>query len=233
MRKDPRREPWNPIKGKQSPFPHGRRVFRGGENNTNSHRNRSDPRNDRSVPRSSAQAPPGHIPIDISFGNFDFQDMKNVGQRGGGMRELASLLRQARRKVAGHKQLLHSREGIQLRNRDLLSAAAQRAAGIKVKDDPQRLAKSIAKRKSKKRQSAKRWAKRVKHLEDSVENVVKDRSNAKNMHRMRREASKKEKAKRREAIKAVNKGSAVEKKGNASAEAKGARKRPSGRGGRK
>ncbi|CCW66016.1 unnamed protein product [Phytomonas sp. Hart1] len=229
MRKDSRREKCNPIKGNRPQFPR-RKVL---PSHANQNHHQAYPLLSGNVDQRRPHATKGEIPLDISFGNFDFQDLKSVGQRGGGMRELASLLRQARRKVAGHKTLLHSRAGIQMRNRDLLQDAAQRVVGIKVKNDPQRLAKSIAKRKNKKRQSAKRWAKRVKQIEDSVENVVKDRTNAKNVYRMRKEASKKEKIKRREAIKAVKSNSGGTKKGKKPTKGNDSRKSPSGRGRKK
>ncbi|KAG5478010.1 hypothetical protein LSCM4_05408 [Leishmania orientalis] len=139
------------------------------------------------------------VPLDLSFGNFEFQEMKSLGKRGGGVRELSSLLRQARRKAATHSNMLHTRQGAEMRSEDLLSAAMQRLAGIKVKDDPHRIAKALAKRRSKKRQSAKRWAKRIKSLEDSVENVVKDRSIQKQTMRARKEAKGRAKEKKREA----------------------------------
>ncbi|KPI86030.1 hypothetical protein ABL78_4899 [Leptomonas seymouri] len=137
------------------------------------------------------------VPLDLSFGNFEFQDMKSLGKRGGGVRELSSLLRQARRKAANYADMLHTREGVEMRSNELLSAALQRAAGLKVKDDAQRISRALAKRRSKKRQSAKRWAKRIKGLEDSVENVVKDRSIQKQTMRARKEAKVRAKEKKR------------------------------------
>ncbi|KAG5503460.1 hypothetical protein JKF63_05599 [Porcisia hertigi] len=138
------------------------------------------------------------VPLDLSFGNFDFQEMKSLGKRGGGVRELSSLLRQARRKAVTHADMLHTRLGAEKRSEDLLCAAMQRSAGLKVKDDPHRIAKALAKRRSKKRQSAKRWAKRIKHLKDSVENVVKDRSIQKQMTKARKDAKVRAKDKKRE-----------------------------------
>ncbi|CAG9574588.1 conserved hypothetical protein [Leishmania major strain Friedlin] len=139
------------------------------------------------------------VPLDLSFGNFEFQEMKSLGKRGGGVRELSSLLRQARRKAAAHAGMLHTRQGAEMRSEDLLTAAMQRSAGMKVKDDPHRIAKALARRRSKKRQSAKRWARRIRHLEDSVENVVKDRSIQKQTMKARKEAKIRAKEKKREA----------------------------------
>lgn len=145
-----------------------------------------------------AAQPINHVvPLDLSFGNFEFQELKSVGKRGGGVRELSSLLRQARRKASSHAEMLHTREGAEMRSNDLLSAAMQRAAGLKVKDDAQKISKALAKRRSKKRQSAKKWAKRMKALEDSVENVVKDRSIQKQTMRARKEAKARTKEKKR------------------------------------
>ncbi|GET88957.1 hypothetical protein, conserved [Leishmania tarentolae] len=138
------------------------------------------------------------VPLDLSFGNFEFQEMKSLGKRGGGVRELSSLLRQARRKAATHVDMLHTRQGAEMRSEDLLSAAIQRSAGMKVKDDPHRIAKALAKRRSKKRQSAKRWAKRIQHLEDSVENAVKDRSIQKHTMKARKQAKVRAQEKKRE-----------------------------------
>lgn len=169
------------------------------------------------------------IPVGLSFGNFDFQDMKNIGQRGGGMRELATLLRQARRKATQSNAQLRTREGIQQRNVDLLSTALQRASGKKVKDDAAKLSKAMAKRRSKKRQSAKKWAKRLKTLEDSVENVVRDRSISKQTQRARREAKAKEKDKRKAAMKAPRTNTGKRNGGGAAGKAKG---RGGGKGGK-
>ncbi|CBZ27446.1 conserved hypothetical protein [Leishmania mexicana MHOM/GT/2001/U1103] len=138
------------------------------------------------------------VPLDLSFGNFEFQEMKSLGKRGGGVRELSSLLRQARRKAATHADMLHTRQGAEMRSEDMLSAAMQRSAGMKVKDDAHRIAKALAKRRSKKRQSAKRWASRIKRLEDSVENVVKDRSIQRQTMKARKEAKVRAKEKKRE-----------------------------------
>lgn len=74
-----------------------------------------------------------------------------------------------------YDEQLSSRDGIAVRANDLLSKATKRAQGEKIKDDPVRLAKALAKRKSKKRQSAKKWASRLEALHKSVENVVADR----------------------------------------------------------
>ncbi|KPA79165.1 hypothetical protein ABB37_05668 [Leptomonas pyrrhocoris] len=145
-----------------------------------------------------ATQPINHVvPLDISFGNFEFQEMKSLGKRGGGVRELSSLLRQARRKASNYAEMLHTHEGAEARSGELISAAMQRAAGLKVKDDAQRITRALAKRRSKKRQSAKRWAKRIKGLEDSVENIVKDRSIQKQTMRARKDAKVRAKEKKR------------------------------------
>ncbi|CAJ1025752.1 Surfeit locus protein 6, putative [Leishmania lindenbergi] len=157
------------------------------------------------------------IPLDLSFGNFEFQEMKSLGKRGGGVRELSSLLRQARRKAATHAGMLHTQQGAKMRSEDLLSAAVQRSAGMKVKDDPHLIAKALAKHRRTKRQSAKRWAKRIKHLEDSVENVVKDRSIQKQTMKARKESTARAKEKRREATS----GNGAGRGGGASKEAGG------------
>lgn len=98
-----------------------------------------------------------------------------MGQRGGGVRELSTLLRAARQEKVEREKQLSSRDGVAVRANDLLSRATKRAQGEKIKDDPVRLAKALAKRKSKKRQSAKKWASRIEALHKSVENVVADR----------------------------------------------------------
>jgi hypothetical protein len=180
-----------------------------------------------------ATQPISHVvPLDLSFGNFEFQEMKSLGKRGGGVRELSSLLRQARRKASTHAEMLHTREGAEMRSNELLSAAMQRAAGLKVKDDAQRITKALAKRRSKKRQSAKKWAKRIKGLEDSVENVVKDRSIQKQTMRARKEAKVRAKDKKRGVVagsrkegKGVKRGS---KKGSKKQSAAGGKRDKSG-----
>lgn len=111
----------------------------------------------------------------LSFGNFDFQEFHRIGQRGGGVRELHSLLRAARgKKHYQDGELLKSRRGAEERKGSLLHTAVLRASGTKVKDDPVKLSRALAKRRQKKRQSAKRWAKRVEALEKSVDSCVKD-----------------------------------------------------------
>lgn len=181
---------------------HGARPFapqRGGRSSRSWSRKKEPKRPTVSLEDRMTQPIKHVVPLDISFGNFEFQEMKSIGKRGGGVRELSSLLRQARRKAATHADMLHTRQGAELRSEDLISAAMQRAAGLKVKDDPHRIAKALAKRRSKKRQSAKRWAKRIKHLEDSVENIVKDRSIQKQTMKAWKEAKVRAKEKTREA----------------------------------
>ncbi|CBH17538.1 Surfeit locus protein 6, putative [Trypanosoma equiperdum] len=116
------------------------------------------------------------IPLNLSFGNFDFDETKRLGQRGGGVRELAKSLRRAQRQAAAHSQMLKNRGGLEQRNAELLGTAMRRAAGERVKDDPKRLAKALAKRRSKKRTSARKWAGRLEQIQQSVDNVVEDRA---------------------------------------------------------
>lgn len=167
-----------------------------------------------------ADSDSGGVPVNLSFGNFAFQALETVGQRGGGVRELSSLLRQARRRASSQRDQLRTRKGIEERNDYLLSTAMQRAAGKKIKDDPHKLNKALAKRRSKKKQSAKRWAKRLRQLEDSVENVVKDRSAARQTTRARKAAKQTAKEKRKSAVKGLRAGG----RGGASA-ASGKRKK--------
>lgn len=150
--------------------------------------------------------------------------MKSLGRRGGGVRELSSLLRQARRKASNHAEMLHTREGAEMRSNDLISAAMQRAAGLKVKDDAQRITKALAKRRSKKRQSAKKWAKRIKGLEDSVENVVKDRSIQKQTMRARKEAKVRAKEKKRGVVPGAKGGKGGDKGGKGGKKSFGGKK---------
>ncbi|KAH9597105.1 Ribosomal RNA-processing protein 14/surfeit locus protein 6 [Trypanosoma melophagium] len=167
------------------------------------------------------------IPINLSFGNFEFEDMKRLGRRGGGVREIAALLRHAQRQSAAHSHMLRSREGLEQRNADLLDTAMRRAAGVKVKDDPKRLAKALAKRRNKKRSSAKKWAERLQKLQKSVDNVVEDRSTARQAAKAQRKAKKNKK--KQNSHKSVDKrsggggggGSKVSKKAKKSNDKKG------------
>ncbi|RNF07581.1 secreted protein [Trypanosoma rangeli] len=138
------------------------------------------------------------IPLNLSFGNFEFEEMKRVGQRGGGVRELASLLRHAKRQTESHASLLGSETGLEKRQADLLDIALRRASGAKVKDDPKRLAKALAKRRNKKRRSAKKWAGRIEKLQQSVNTVVENRTMARQAARMGREGKEKGKQQKRE-----------------------------------
>nr|CCC95196.1 conserved hypothetical protein [Trypanosoma congolense IL3000] len=115
------------------------------------------------------------IPLNLSFGNFEFNESKRFGQRGGGMRELSAALRKAQQRAAIHSQMLQRKGGLEERNADLLGTAIRRAAGERVKDDPKRLAKALAKRRSKKRSSAKKWAGRLEQIKKSVDNVVEEK----------------------------------------------------------
>uniref|UniRef100_A0A0A9YM58 Ribosomal RNA-processing protein 14/surfeit locus protein 6 C-terminal domain-containing protein n=1 Tax=Lygus hesperus TaxID=30085 RepID=A0A0A9YM58_LYGHE len=108
------------------------------------------------------------MPVNLSFGNFEMQEMQRLGKRGGGVRELTQLLKQARRGAQTHRTLLRSRDGAEMRQAQLLSAAVQRVGGAKVKDDPVRLSRALARRRQKKRQSAKQWAKRMQTLHEAV-----------------------------------------------------------------
>ncbi|RNF20831.1 uncharacterized protein Tco025E_03722 [Trypanosoma conorhini] len=152
----------------------------------------------RATGAAAAGAGEGALPLNLSFGNFEFEAMKSVGRRGGGARELASLLRHAKRQTAAHASQLGSAAGLERRQADLLDVALRRAAGAKVKDDPKRLAKALARRRNKKRSSAKKWAGRMEKLQQSVNTVVEDRTMARQAARMRREGKEKEKQQKRE-----------------------------------
>ncbi|KAH8606245.1 putative Surfeit locus protein 6 [Trypanosoma vivax] len=128
--------------------------------------------------RSDNLALPGSssIPINLSFGNFEFDEIKRTGQRGGGVRELSRSLRRAQQRAALHTQLLYTPGGVEERNAELLDTATRRAAGEKVKDDPKRLAKALARRRNKKRRSAKKWTRRMEQLKQSVDDVLEERA---------------------------------------------------------
>ncbi|KEG06116.1 secreted protein [Trypanosoma grayi] len=160
------------------------------------------------------------IPLNLSFGNFEFEDMKRLGKRGGGVRELASLLRHAQRQRTAHSALLSTEEGIEQRNAELLGTAMQRAAGMKVKDDPKRLAKALAKRRNKKRSSAKKWAGRLQKLQQSVDSVVEDRTLARQTARAQREKKTKDRQRKRES-KGGASGGAGAKRGKKGGDRKG------------
>lgn len=139
----------------------------------------------RRPPHASASPPPPPatteeaIPIALSFGAFEFHEMRNLGQRGGGVRELSQCLRSAREQKRRQEQLMQTNDGAEMRQKDLLQRAARRAVGEKMKDDPARISKALAKRRSKKRQSAKKWAKRIEALQHSVDHCVEERENNK------------------------------------------------------
>lgn len=135
------------------------------------------------------------IPVGISFGSFDFQEFHNAGQRGGGVRELSKCLRTARHKKRLQEEQLQSREGIQQRREDLLIRAARRAVGERIKDDPSKISKALAKRRNRKRQSAKRWEKRVQALQHSVDHCVEDHEKIKLYKRKKGKDGKGEKKK--------------------------------------
>ena len=111
----------------------------------------------------------------LSFGHFEFQTDKPVGQRGGGVRELHSLLKHARRKQVRDSVLMQSERGVAHRGEGMLHTALLRVQGHKVKDDASRIAKTLAKRRTKKRKSAKEWAKRRDALQHSVDNILESR----------------------------------------------------------
>lgn len=116
------------------------------------------------------------IPVNVSFGNFDFHEFHNAQQRGGGVRELSSLLRASRRQKRLDEDRLTTRGGAAERRGDLLKTAMMRLRGEKVKDDPSKLSKALAKRRQRKRQSAKKWAKRIDALHQSVEMAGSERA---------------------------------------------------------
>lgn len=128
------------------------------------------------APRPTKVAPPKTaeeaIPVHLTFGTFDFQEHHRLGQRGGGVRELAALLRAARHQKRYESVQLSSPSGVSTRSNELLEKALQRAQGKKIKDDPTRIAKALAKRRSKKRASAKKWSERIAALQKSVDDVV-------------------------------------------------------------
>ncbi|EKF39469.1 hypothetical protein MOQ_000296 [Trypanosoma cruzi marinkellei] len=159
------------------------------------------------------------IPLNLSFGNFEFEEMKRVGRRGGGVRELATLLRHAKRQTEAHASMLGSEEGLERRQADLLDTAMRRAVGVKVKDDPKRLARALAKRRNKKRSSAKKWAERLEKLQSSVNTVVEDRTMARQAARMRREGKERGKQNPRETKRAP--GAAAKKKAKRGTDRKG------------
>jgi hypothetical protein len=111
----------------------------------------------------------------LSFSNFEFNVDKRVGACGGGVRELNALLRESKRKQRAYQAVAGTAEGEDWRNQQLIQTAIRRAAGEKIKDDPKRLTKTLAKRRNKKRVSAKRWAKRNEALKASVDTAVENR----------------------------------------------------------
>lgn len=144
------------------------------------------PRPPHRVRASSSSSPPPPpatteeaIPIALSFGAFEFHEMRNLGQRGGGVRELSQCLRSAREQKRRQELLMQTNDGAEQRQKDLLQRAARRAVGEKMKDDPARISKALAKRRSQKRQSAKKWAKRIEALQHSVDHCVEERENNK------------------------------------------------------
>ena len=153
----------------------------------------------------SSTASEGKIAVNLSFGNIEFQDMKSVGARGGGVRELYSNLRKATKQQAAFSDMLAAgqSDSIEYRRKELLATAIVRASGKKVKDDPTRINKALAKRRQKKRQSAKQWAERKRVIRDSVENAV---ENHKKIGQSKTAAKEKRKALKKGDIKAGTKG---------------------------
>lgn len=167
--------------------------------------------------------------ISLSFNNFDFQEMKSIGKKGGGVRELYANLKKARQMQTRHTGMLQSSDGAEERRQQMLSTALDRAAGKKIKDDPKRIAKALAKRRNKKRQSAKKWAQRKRNLQESVDNYVDERRAQKQRTIASKEAKKNKKAEKR-GTSSGGKGG----KGKPGAGAKGARKdSKGGKGGKK
>lgn len=109
--------------------------------------------------------------MDISFGNITFGDEKK-SDKGGGKRELQRLLYAARRRQTRVQRFAGTDEGEQIRKTQLVEHAMQRTLGVKVKDDPKRLVRALARRRQQKRRSAKRWAEKKKELTNSVEEAV-------------------------------------------------------------
>eukprot|EP00672_Neobodo_designis_P024761 CAMPEP_0174839690 /NCGR_PEP_ID=MMETSP1114-20130205/8207_1 /TAXON_ID=312471 /ORGANISM="Neobodo designis, Strain CCAP 1951/1" /LENGTH=278 /DNA_ID=CAMNT_0016073817 /DNA_START=32 /DNA_END=869 /DNA_ORIENTATION=+ len=110
----------------------------------------------------------------MSFNTFEFQEEKTSQKRGGGVREIHVLLSKARKAQRRHEAVAGTYAGEQARLESALETAAQRITGTKIRDDPTRLARALAKRKQKKRKSAKQWAARVEALEKSVDDAVED-----------------------------------------------------------
>ena len=116
--------------------------------------------------------------LNLSFGNFEFREFITpaAGKKGGGIVQLHAQLSRAKREKTRLDSALDSSEGIEERRATLIDKAATRMGGTKLKDDPTMLARKLNKRRSKKRRSARQWAKRVDDIRKSVDEVGESRS---------------------------------------------------------
>lgn len=142
-------------------------------------------------------------PESLSFGNFEFQEEKRVlTGKGGGVRELHTLLAKAKRQQTRARNDLGAAVSHQ---KELFDAALVRSTGKRIKDDPVRLQKALAKRRNKKRKSAKQWAERRQQLEASVEDAVQTAREGKSVKDLLNSDNRKRRLKHEEAKKAAKK----------------------------
>jgi hypothetical protein len=112
--------------------------------------------------------------LNLSFGNFEFREIFNSqeGKKGGGIRKLYIDLSRAKKERARMDVALQTEEGLEERRGNLIGKAISRMGGEKIRDDATYLSRKLQKRRSKKRKSAKEWAKRKDDLQKSVDEAV-------------------------------------------------------------
>lgn len=112
--------------------------------------------------------------LNLSFGSFEFREniISKEGKKGGGVRELFTQLKKAKREKKRFDSQLESQEGVESRKAVLVDRALTRLSGEKVRDDVTRLGRKLAKRRQKKRKSARDWKKRLEAVNKSVDEAV-------------------------------------------------------------
>lgn len=112
--------------------------------------------------------------FNISFGNFEFRELRNSkdGKKGGGIRKLYNDLSRAKKEKTRMDAALETEEGLDIRRESLLEKAQRKLGGEKIRDDPKYLQRKLTKRRAKKKKSAKEWAKRKEDLQKSVDEAV-------------------------------------------------------------
>lgn len=107
---------------------------------------------------------------EVVFSKFDFMETKK-GTKQGKIRRYSKLLAkaEAEKKKLETLQTEDAEKAKELKDKQLWNKALQKAEGVKLRDDPKLLKKSIKRRDQEKKKSKKQWKERMDHQKKQIE----------------------------------------------------------------